>query len=71
MVKIIIQAFLSLLGIIFIGMILFAGYNWMTAMGEKEKITKAKDTLISAAIGLIIIVASFAITTFVIEKLAA
>lgn len=67
----IIQAALSLLGVIFIGMILFAGYNWMTAMGEKEKVTKAKDTLISATIGLVLIIASFAITKFVLTQLGA
>ena len=64
-----IQTFLSLLGIIFIGMILFAGYNWMTAMGDKEKVTRAKDTLISAAIGIVIIVSAYAITTFIFDTL--
>ena len=64
-----IKIFLSLLGIIFIGMILFAGYNWMTAMGDKEKVTRAKDTLISAAIGIVIIVSAYAITTFIFDTL--
>lgn len=67
----IIRAFLSLLGIIFIGMILFAGYNWMTAMGEAEKVKTAKSTLISAVIGLVLIIASLAITTFVLTQLGA
>ncbi len=65
----IIRAFLSLLGIIFIGMILFAGYNWMTAMGEAEKVKTAKSTLVSAVIGLVLIIASYAITTFVLIQL--
>lgn len=67
----IIRAFLSLLGIIFIGMILFAGYNWMTAMGEAEKVKTAKSTLVSAVIGLVLIIASLAITTFVLTQLGA
>ncbi len=64
-----IKIFLSLLGIIFIGMILFAGYNWMTAMGDKEKVTRAKDTLVSALIGLILIIAAWSITNFVLTSL--
>ncbi len=68
-VNIVISTFLSVLGIIFIGMILFAGYNWMTAMGDKEKVTRAKDTLVSALIGLILIIAAWSITSFVLTSL--
>lgn len=65
----VIQAFLGLLGIIFVILILTAGYNWMTAAGDEDKVTKAKDTLSRAIIGLIIIVAAYAITYFVINNL--
>ncbi len=50
---------------------LYAGYNWMTAQGEEEKVTKAKDTLKRAIVGLIIIVASYAISIFVMSRLEA
>jgi amino acid transporter len=65
----IVQAFLSLLGIIFIILILYAGYNWMTAGGEEEKIRKAKDTIWRAIIGLIITVGSYAVWNFVFKYL--
>ena len=65
----IIKAFLGLLGIIFIILMLIAGFNWMTAGGEEEKITKAKDTIRAAMIGLIIVVAAYAITYFVFANL--
>lgn len=65
----IIKGFLALLGIIFVILILIAGYNWMTASGDEEKITKAKDTIRSAVIGLIIIVAAYSITYFIFESL--
>ncbi len=65
----VISAFLALLGIIFVVLILIAGYNWMTALGDEEKVTKAKNTLQRAIIGLIIIVAAYAITYFVFNKL--
>ncbi|OGF35520.1 hypothetical protein A2303_06760 [Candidatus Falkowbacteria bacterium RIFOXYB2_FULL_47_14] len=64
-VGVIIKAFLSLLGVIFIVLILFGGYNWMTAAGDEQKVSKAKDTISRALIGLIIVVGSFAIWQFI------
>ena len=61
--------FLSLLGVIFIILIIYAGYNWMTAAGNEEKVTKAQDTIKRAIIGLIIIVSAYAITYFVFKYL--
>ncbi|MEA3463472.1 MAG: hypothetical protein U9R14_00065 [Patescibacteria group bacterium] len=66
----VIQAFLSVLGIIFVVLIIVAGYNWMTAGGEEEKVTKAKDMIKRAIIGLIIIVAAYAISYFVFKALS-
>lgn len=68
-IQIVISAFLGLLGIIFIVLIIYAGYNWMTAGGEEEKVSKAKDTLTRAVIGLIIIIAAYSITYFVFSNL--
>ena len=68
-IAIIIKGFLSLLGVIFIILILIGGYNWMTAAGEEEKIKKAKDTLRRAIIGLLIVVSAYAITYFVFTYL--
>lgn len=65
----VIQAFLSLLGVIFLVLIIYAGFNWMTAQGEEEKVTKAKDTLTRAVIGLIITIAAYAISVWVLGKL--
>lgn len=68
-VAIAIKAFLGLLGIIFLILIIYAGFNWMTAQGEEEKVTKAKETLQRAVIGLIIIIAAYSITYFVFNAL--
>ena len=65
----VIQAFLGLLGIIFLVLIIYAGYEWMTAQGDEEKVTKAKDTLQRAIIGLIIIIVAYSITFFVFSSL--
>jgi len=65
----VIKAFLSLLGIIFIILIIWAGYNWMTAGGNEEKISKATNTITRAIIGLIITISSYAIWRFIYFKL--
>lgn len=65
----IIKAFLGVLGMIFIILMLIAGFNWMTAAGEEEKIKKATATIRTAIIGLLIIVAAYAITYFVFANL--
>ena len=69
MIATIIKAGLGLLGIIFIILLILAGFNWMTAAGDEEKVTKAKNTITRAVIGLIIIIAAYAITVFVFKNL--
>ncbi len=68
-VAMVIKTFLSLLGVIFVLLLVIAGFNWMTAAGDEEKINKAKDTIKAAVIGLIIIAAAYSITYFVFENL--
>ena len=65
----VIQMALSLLGVIFLVLMLYAGYHWMTAQGEEEKVEKAKDTITRAIIGLVIVIGSYAIWAFVFSKL--
>lgn len=69
-VQYVISAFLGLLGIIFLVLIIYSGFNWMTAQGDEEKVTLAKDTLSRAVIGLIIIIAAYSITYFVFSSLS-
>lgn len=66
----IINIVLGFLGVIALGLITYAGYIWMTSNGNEEQITKAKKTLTSAAIGLVIILSAWAITTFVLSRLS-
>jgi hypothetical protein len=65
----IIQVLLGFLGIIAVIIIMYAGFLWMTANGEEAKVDKAKKTLTSAAIGLVIILMSFAIASYVLNML--
>jgi len=61
----VVSAFLSLLGIIFVSQMIYAGYNWMVARGEEEKVEKAKDTIRRSIIGLVIIIGAYAIWMFI------
>lgn len=66
----IIKIFLSLLGIIFTIIIIYAGYVWMTAGGSEEKVSKAKNLIQRSIIGFIIILSAYAITYFVFRSIS-
>jgi len=63
----IIKVFLTFVGIILIIMIIAAGVRWMTAAGNAERVAQARKQLINAIIGVIIILASYAITDFLAD----
>lgn len=63
----VISVFLGLLGIMFVALIVLAGYKWMMAQGDESKVTEAKEQLRTSIIGLAIILASWGITIFVMN----
>lgn len=65
----IIRVILGILGLVAVVIIIYGGFLYMTAAGEVEKIKTAKKLLAGAVIGLIIILSSFAIASFVISQL--
>lgn len=66
----VIQILLSFLALIFIALILYAGYLWMTAAGNDEQVSKAKKLITNATIGLAIVIAAYSITYFVFNSLS-
>jgi len=62
---------IGMLGIVFLVLTIYAGFLYLTARGEEEKVTHAKQTLSRGVIGLIIISAAYAIASFVISALTA
>lgn len=68
-IGLIIQVVLGFMGVIFLLLIIYAGINWMTAAGDSKKVDKAKSILATAVIGLVIILAAYTITDFVINQL--
>jgi hypothetical protein len=65
----IIRVALSVVGIILVVVLLYAGYLWFTAAGRPEPVDKAKKILQQAIIGLLIIFSSYSITTFILNSL--
>ncbi len=62
----ILKYFLTFVGIIFLVYIVYAGFSWMTAGGNDDKIKRAKETLTAGVIGITVIIMAFAIARFVI-----
>lgn len=67
----IIQMMLQLLGIIFVCLIVLAGFWLITAKGDEGKIEKAHNTIQAAVIGIIIVLMSYSITRFVGNQIRA
>ncbi|MBI4599882.1 hypothetical protein HY732_03080 [Candidatus Uhrbacteria bacterium] len=65
----IINVILGFLGLIAVVIVLFAGFQWMTAGGEEEKVKEAQQRLIQGAIGLVLIVAAWMIAYYVIDQI--
>ncbi len=65
----IINIALGFLGIVAVILIMYSGFIWMTAEGNEEKVARAKMIMRNAAIGLVIILLSWSIAWFVINKL--
>ena len=63
-----IQGALALLGVIFLVLLVYGGYVWMTAHGNEEKVMTAKQLIIAAVIGLLIVVAAYAVTYYLLLK---
>jgi hypothetical protein len=60
-----IKVFLTFIGIIVTIYIIIAGYKWMTAAGNDDKVREAKKQITNAVIGLVVILLAYMITNFV------
>ena len=56
-------------GIIAVVVIVIGGIQYMTSMGEAEKIKRAKSTITYSVVGLVLVLAAFAITNTVLNAL--
>jgi hypothetical protein len=62
----IIQYLMGFLGLIAVAVILWGGFQWLTAGGNEDRVGSAKKTIIAGVIGLVIVIGAFAIVQIVI-----
>ncbi len=65
----IIKEVTAVLGIIFLILILYAGYTWLTAGGSSEDVHSALTTIKWAIIGAIVVFGAYAITSYVVSNM--
>jgi hypothetical protein len=66
----IINIILTFLGLLAVVIILIGGFKWMTAGGNEENVAAAQKIIVSGIIGLVIILASWGIATFVLSQIS-
>lgn len=65
----VVKTAMSFIGVIFLSLMVYAGYLWMTARGKEDQVEKAQSLIRSAVIGLIITIGAYSITDFVVLKI--
>jgi len=60
---------LGLVGVIFFIIIIYSGFQWMTAGGNEDTVTTAKKRIINSVIGLVIIFLAYLITYFITQTI--
>ena len=65
----IINSLLLLVGAVFVIMVIYSGFSWMTSAGNDDKIKKAKQNLIYAVVGVIIISSAYSISLFIASSI--
>ena len=65
----IIKGLMGILGSVTLAMFLYGGFLWLTAAGRDAQVTKGRETLIWAALGLVLIFSSYALISFLIKTL--
>lgn len=70
LIGLIINVILSFLGIVAVIIVIGGGFMWMTAGGDDGKVTNAKNMIRNGIVGIVIVVASYAVANFVIAQLS-
>lgn len=65
----IINVILGFLGVIAVVIVLLGGFKWMTSQGSSDKIDEAKKLIGAGVVGLAIVLAAFAVASFVLNEL--
>jgi hypothetical protein len=69
MISLVITTALSFIGVIFLVLAIYGGFIWMMARGNEQEVEKAKAIIQNSLIGLVVVLAAYAISYYVISKL--
>lgn len=67
LIQTVINAILGVVGVIAVFMMILGGINFITSQGDTAKVTKARNTILYGAVGLVIALLAFAIVNFVLD----
>jgi len=65
----VINVILSVLGVLFVVLMIYGGVLWMTSFGNEQKVSRAKNLIIDSTIGLAIILLAYALSSFIVKEL--
>lgn len=68
-IGLVISVALSLIGVVFLILMIYGGFIWMNSRGNEQDVEKAKNIIRNSIIGLLIVIAAYAITKFVGDNL--
>ena len=66
-IRLAINITMSFLGTVIVAMILYGGFQWITAAGKEEMVTKGKHTLVWAAVGGIVVSIAWSIASYILQ----
>lgn len=66
-IGLLVRGIMGVLGVIFLILVVYAGYKWLLAAGDPNQVKEAHKLLLNSVIGLILTTAAFIITNFVIQ----
>jgi hypothetical protein len=64
-----IKIVLTFLAIIFVVLVVYGGFKWMTAAGNEGQVDDAKKIITQATIGLIVLLSAYGLTVFIFDVL--
>lgn len=65
----VIRTVTTFLGVVFFILIVYGGWKWLLARGNEEEVTKGKEIIKQAVIGLIIVFGAYLVANFVVNQI--
>jgi hypothetical protein len=64
----VLSAIFYVLGTVFLILMIYGGFVWIKAAGRDPEIDRAKKIIITAVVGMMVVLASYAITNFILGR---